>query len=355
MLLSDEVDLAFDLVGSPAAGGFDAACVEPRPDVAVLWILAHPPSEEREEGLLRGVDFPVELWGDVVHPAFAEPEACVGVEAEVCIESFDTGGVIGSVDAERADADKGVGAPGLDEGVEVLHEGIDVVSTPGGAVRESVLAEAFPGGVVGEWHTLLGIGVEIIVDVDAVERVASEEVIDDGERVRAGVGLSRVEPDEIGERLGEVGSAGRDVIGCQGRFGLGMAGAEGVDPGVKLDSRGMAPVEPGLERVVLGRRGGAGRSGDELGPGFQGARVDGVGGGADLEDNRVEVERAGPLDDGVDFGELSVSAEVFGRRPVDVGDGGDPSGAELGGDGSRSGVGRSCGGTPTTGRGAACE
>ena len=47
--------------------------------MAVLRVLLNPPIRERREALLGRVNLPVELRGQIVQPAFAEPLPAVGV------------------------------------------------------------------------------------------------------------------------------------------------------------------------------------------------------------------------------------------------------------------------------------
>ncbi len=103
---------------------------------------------------------------------------------------------------------------------------------------------------VGEGLVLLGIGVEVVVHVDAVDVVAVEQVFGDAEGVVAGLGLARVEPEVGAVRAHEVGALVGDVQRRVASDALGVPDAEGVDPGVDIEARVVGGLEPDLERVV---------------------------------------------------------------------------------------------------------
>lgn len=92
----------------------------------------------------------------------------------------------------------------FDGGVEVADEAIDVGAALGG------------GFSVGEGGVADGVGVEVVVEVDAVDVVAAEDVEDDVECAGAGVGVGGVAPDLGAVAFGDVGGDAGDVVGGGG-------------------------------------------------------------------------------------------------------------------------------------------
>jgi len=182
-----------DLVGDfgcaegPGAAVVGPAGVQPGVEVSAAWVVREPPPQEAGERLVGLVDRPVELGHEVVAPPLVEPAAGVGVDPCVLVEALDVRGVAGAIDAKRADADLDVGLDGVDLLVELLDEGVDVVPPPVVArERAAFVAVALVGRVVGEGEGVAGVvvdgvGVEVVVEVDAVDVVAGGDVGDDGE------------------------------------------------------------------------------------------------------------------------------------------------------------------------------
>ena len=93
---------------SPAGQPFPllahAKCREAGPEGPSRRVLPRPPREQRGEALLPLVDRPVELRGEVVHPAALEPRARVGRDLLVRVESLHLRRAPRPPDAEGADA-----------------------------------------------------------------------------------------------------------------------------------------------------------------------------------------------------------------------------------------------------------
>jgi hypothetical protein len=235
--------------------------------VPVAPVLGAPPVEQRFERLALRFDGPVELGHERVDPALAEPAPAVGVQALEGVESLDARRVLGAPDPERADGEDRAGPPGVHQFGGVADERVDVGAAPvleGQAPPVGVPVRAESAGV-GERAVVARVGVEVVVHVDAVDGVAREQVVGDAEGLVAGVGFSGIEPevgavfpDEVGAFVGEVG-------GRVASDALGVADAEGVDPGVQVHPGAVRGVEPVAEGVVA-RDGGA-----SLPPGEEGA------------------------------------------------------------------------------------
>ena len=88
-------------------------------------------------------------------------------------------------------------------------------------------------------------------------------------------------------------------------------GAIRIEPGVQFQAAfvGLGDGEP--EGVVVGGRGFAEVAGQVFGPGFDLGIVEGVAAGADLEDDRIEVECGGAVEDGEEFFFLLVCSGIL--------------------------------------------
>ena len=138
-MFSGEIDLLEDFSGRP---GLHFGAVVAGPEVTAFGILFVPPLEEHGITLSGGIDSPIELRGAVVQPAFAQPEAGVGVEGAVGVEALNLLGVSGAPDAERADAEFHVGFDFVNLGVQAFDEIVDVHPAPVFAVHVSL--KCFP-------------------------------------------------------------------------------------------------------------------------------------------------------------------------------------------------------------------
>ncbi len=225
---------------------------------------------------------------------------------------------------------------GLDLVVEPLDKAVHVLAPP--VVAPERLAGGLRPGVrvgVGELDPpavpVDGVRVEVVVEVDPVDVVAADDVEDHVERVVGGVGLAGVEPHVVAVGPDEVGPLARDVGHVAGAVAGRVPGAVRVDPRVELEPARVRLVNGELERVVPRIRRASLAAGQVLGPRLLGRKVEGVGGGADLEHDSVEAQRLGPVEERDQLGLLLGRGEAAVARPVDVGDGGDPGRAELAG------------------------
>src|SRR5436305_1740495 len=99
-------------------------------------------------------------------------------------------------DAEGADADLHRGALLLDLGVERLHEAVDVVAPPVGALQSGRLTEFLPGRVVGKGRAFYRIRIEIIVDMHAIDGIAAHHVEHRVEGVLPRLGEAGIDPEQ---------------------------------------------------------------------------------------------------------------------------------------------------------------
>ena len=197
-----------------------------------------PPAEQCREAL--GTAFlPIQLRGEVIDPALAEPGHGVGEELVVLIHAdLDIrGGSIPAVDPERADTKKQAGPGGVNGLAEITNQQMHILAAPVG------LGQRASGGSVGGVgfivrkirEAALGtrVGVEIVVEVNSGDVVAIHEFADDGIDVAAHLGRSGIHPKGGADFVAVLREAAADVIGGSRMGGI-RGGAIGVDPSVNL-------------------------------------------------------------------------------------------------------------------------
>ncbi len=326
-------------------------------------VLRQPPVQQGVERLPRGADGPVELRGEVIHPAALQPEARVGVELVPGVEPRHAGGEPRAPDPKRRNADAHPRLALLDLAVHPLHEAVDVLAAPVAAGQRPAAARvAGIGRVVGkdEGAVAVRIRIEEVVDVEGVDVVALHHVVHDGDGVVLHVLLAGIEPeadavagDAVARDAPEVGAEGGEVRGSEARRVAGVAGAEGVEPGMHLEAAGARRVDRQLQRVVAGVHVGA--PGEGGGPRFGAAGVQALAVHAHLEDHGVGAELRRPVEKGNQLGALLGGGQRGARRPVEVGHRRDPDAPELtkdarDGEGRVARRGRRGGGSGTGGR-----
>ena len=130
----------------------------------------------------RGMsDGPIELRDDIVHPALTNPEQDVGIQVVVVLQpagvtaGHATSGRIVVVYAKRRYAELDPRFDAVHRVVQHFDEGVHVVSAPICAVVEAI-AVGGVGCIVGNGQTCGGIGIEIVVDVQAVDVVTAHNI-----------------------------------------------------------------------------------------------------------------------------------------------------------------------------------
>ncbi len=234
------------------------------------------------------VEWPVELGQLIVDPAAARPQQYVGVEVVVVLQTRRGAArrVCGGVapDAEGAYPEYHPGLGGGYHVVYLLNEQVDVATAPVGQLH--AFAVAAEGGAVVKAHALDGIGVEVVVEVYAVDIVAGHDIAHHrGDMVAVGrlAGVEVQSPVVPHRALGMAAGyvPGRHALAAGGRD------AVGVEPGVQLHAAGVGLVDDKLQRVPCRRRRLA--SGTEIAaPWLEPRGIEGVGLRAHLEDDGVD-------------------------------------------------------------------
>ncbi len=324
-LRAGAADLLDDLLRRPTVPFFShAARGDAGPEEASLRVLPRPPREQRRKALLFLVDGPVELRREVVDPAALDPRARVGRDFLVRVESLHLRRAPGPPDAEGADAHPNLRLRGLHLGVEALHEPVHVppapVLPPEGTSRSHVLPEARPvrklQDVAG--RVSFGIGIEIVVEVNAIHVVPLHDVENDRKRVRRDVLLARIEPELFPVGLHEVRTAPRDVPRRGPRQRRRRASPIRIEPGVELHPARVRFGDREGERIPEGLGRDALRAAQDLRPRLERGRIERVRGGPHLEDHRVRVQRGQGVEEEHELLLLASDRKAGRRRPVDV-------------------------------------
>ena len=157
-----------------------------------------PIVEQRAEILRVSVAGPVELRRKVVEPAAREPELNVGVEFIVLTETLDAGrATVRTAEAEGTDTKFHPRFFRVHDTIDLLHEAADVLAAPVGAGKFSagsavILPRRFVGKIqIGAIGRLDGVRIKIIVDVNAVDVVATHNITHDSEGARDSEGFDR--------------------------------------------------------------------------------------------------------------------------------------------------------------------
>ena len=132
----------------------------------------------------RMSDFPIYLRNGVIHPSLVDPEEDIGIEIVVILQT--TGVASGNIAtvlhvvvyAEGRDTELHPRLGGVDRLVDALDEGVDIISPPFINVAETV-GIFRKGLLVGDGESSHGIGIEIVVDMNAIDIVTRHDVLHD--------------------------------------------------------------------------------------------------------------------------------------------------------------------------------
>ena len=241
------------LVGVVGVCVFDRA-VDVLTDVE--WTFAGigtPPADER---LVVGkivAYLPVNLRDIVVHPSLSHPFQHVGIEVIVVLEAVGSAalGVVAlvAIDAERRNTELHPGFHLANFLTHLLHEFVDVLPAPVTSVHAAAVCVV--GGIVGNGNTGHGIGVEIVVHVNAVHIIAFQDVEHHLADEIAVFGASRIEEEQAVVIEETVGVARVFVTRGQRCCALRL-GTERIDPGVQLHLARVALLNHPLQGVPVG-------------------------------------------------------------------------------------------------------
>ena len=273
--------------------------------VAAVGMIVPPVHEHEVAGSLV-FQFPVELRHHIVHPPLGGPLEAVGIQGVVALQPIGLAavGVTGLVapDAEGADAEAHPGLHLLDGIVQLLDEQVHVVAAP--VVPVPTDAILIVRSRIGELSALDGIGIEIVVHVQCINVIATQDVTHHLIDKVTTLGQTRVEvqfavgilEEPLGVLIVDV-SRGRLVILAAGH-------AIGIDPGVQLHAALVGLLNHELQGIPHGLGSLTRFASEPSAPGLQVADVGGIGLRAYLPNDGVAV---GPLQ------QVELSDEVLAR------------------------------------------
>ena len=280
-------------------------------------VVLDPPSHQRRKTLLLLVHRPVQLRRQVVDPPALEPQLRVGVDLRVRIQPFDLRRVVRAPDAERTDSHLCRRADRLHRAVEIADEAVDVVAAP--VVERqppSFRAIALVGRCIRKIDVGLRIGIEVVVEVDAVHGVAADHVCYHVEGALLHALVTGIHPHVLAVPVG---------VRCR------LTTAEWIEPGVQLHPARVRLGHGEGQRVVGRPRA------QEFGPRLEGGRVERVRHRPDLQKDRVQMQRGGAVEDRDQLALLLLGRQIPSRRPVEVVHRGHPNAAHLVGAGRAGG------------------
>ena len=106
-------------------------------------------------------------------------------------------------------------------------------------------------------------------------------------------------------------------------------GTVGIEPSVEFDTAFVGFFDSEAKGVPSGTRGRAHFAGEEGRPGFELRGIHGIAGRANLEDEGIEAQVSGFLDESEELGASLFGGETGFAGPVDIADGGDPCAAKF--------------------------
>ena len=234
-------------------------------------------------------NLPVNLWHVIVEPAIVHPQKDVGIEVVVVL------GTIGvtayrrtffvTVNTKWRDAHLHPGLGLVDGLIELLDEEVDIISAPVVDVPDAVgvlTEEVF----VGDNLALHGIGIEIVVHVDAVDIITAHDVTRHLTDVITVLWESGIEDEEIVVAETAEGLAYCDMVGCELLGGLRLC-TIWVDPCVEFHTTAMTLCNHPLQGVPVRRGCHTLLACQETAPWLELTLIEGVTFGAHLEDDDV--------------------------------------------------------------------
>ena len=136
-------------------------------------------------------------------------------------------------------------------GVQAFDEIVDVHPAPVFAVH--VALKCFPAGFIWKRRAVGGgVGVEVVVDVDAIHIVTTGDIEDDLQRMGSSGRFGGVQPLVAIVAAHELRMGAADVPVGGGAFGGFVAGAVGVEPRVQLEPAKMRFGDPEGQGVIVG-------------------------------------------------------------------------------------------------------
>ena len=240
------------LVGIQRVGGLHGT-EHVLPDIeGTLTCIRAPPADEC---LVVGscvTNLPINLRNVVIDPSLLYPFQHVGIEVVIVLRAV--GGTssrvvsLVAIDAERTDAKLYPRLCLANRLTHLFHELIDILTTPISYVHAASIRVI--GSIVWNGNARNRVRVEVVIDVDAIDVVAGDDVVYDLADEFAVFGSSRVEENKSVVVEEAVGVARVFVGRSQSRRSLRL-GPIRIDPGMQFHLSSMALLNHPLQRVPI--------------------------------------------------------------------------------------------------------
>ena len=255
--------------------------------VAVMDIVVPPLHQLAARRGLR-VQIPVELRHDIVHPSLAVPQQHIGVEAVVVLQtaalrSARVGRLV-APDAERTDAETHPGLLLFDGIVKLLDQLVHILPTPVAAVH--AVAEFTVARIVGYRFARGRVGVEVIVDMNAVHIVALQNVAHHLADEITVLLICRIKQHLPVVTEKPMRLTVRQMVGGQRLLG-GRRHPVGIEPSMELHAAAVCLGDGEFHRIPHRIRSFAPFAGQPCAPGLQLRLVDGIGRRPHLEYHHI--------------------------------------------------------------------
>ena len=177
-------------------------------------------------------------------------------------------------------------------------------------------------------RVVLGIRIEVVVDVHAIDVVALDDVHDRAQRAATHFWVARIHPEEPAVLPNELRIGLRDVRARDRRVAI-VRCPVGIEPRVQLEPTLVRLLDRERQRVPRRLRPSALPPRDVLRPRFVRRRIQRVRAGADVKHDRVHVERDHSIEDRQQLPLLLPGRQPLLRRPINIPDRRDPHGPEF--------------------------
>ena len=179
--------------------------------------VAVPPMDEFVVVGSLVANLPIQLGHAVVHPAVGIPQKHVGIQLVVVLQAVGTTAIgialLVTIDAERRHAELHPGLCLMNGFIDLLDEQVDIIATPIVTILHTVRISTILC-IVRYLHTCYRIGIEIVVDMQAVNIVTLNDVTNDVTDIVATLLQGRIEQRQTIILEGPLRMAHNDMIGC---------------------------------------------------------------------------------------------------------------------------------------------
>ena len=292
--------------------------------MATKRILLRPPAQQHGILLTALLHGPVELRREVVEPAFLKPFACVGVELAVRVEAYDLLRKPRTPNPKRRDAKLHPRLLSVNALVELTYQGVHILAAPIVTRQHATGALiALEATIVGEVHkppaaVAFLVGIEVVVNVYAVDVIARDDIEDDANGVLTHGQLTWIHPLLTPVLAHQRRTREGHMAARMGAFGARMPRAVWVEPGVQLEAALVRFIHGKAQWIPPRIRGHAFRARQKLGPRLNLAGVERITLRPHLEDDGVQSAGLCAVQKPRELATRGIWREARARWPINV-------------------------------------